>query len=226
MQTAEHPGSRVGEPGVRSQPVGQRARTALTGGGTDGNEQLTSLAGAVLIVLLAALGITIVRIGQLIWLHLFLGLVLLGPLAVKIASVGYRFARYYTRNQAYRSKGPPGLLMRSIAPVVVTSTVVVFASGILLLIVGRRGRDQYLLVHKASFVVWLVFTAIHVLGHVPIVMRALGSRGADSELSGSAGTAGRWIALLAAVVGGLVLAIVLIPQFGPWTAHASFLHQH
>ena len=63
--------------------------------GTDGNELLTSMTGAVLIVLLAVLGITILRIHQLIWLHLFLGLVLIGPITIKMASTGYRFARYY-----------------------------------------------------------------------------------------------------------------------------------
>src|SRR5690348_3796613 len=113
-----------------------RARRAksLTGGGTDGNELLTSMTGAVLIVLLAVLGVTILRIHQLIWLHLFLGLVLIGPITIKMASTGYRFARYYTRDPAYRSKGPPEPLMRMTAPVVVGSTVVVFATGILLLI--------------------------------------------------------------------------------------------
>jgi hypothetical protein len=68
-----------------------RLRDLITGGGTDGNELLTSMTGAVLIVLLAVLGVTIVRIGQLIWLHLFVGLVLLGPVAAKLASTGYRF---------------------------------------------------------------------------------------------------------------------------------------
>ncbi|MGZ6624610.1 MAG: hypothetical protein ACXVE8_03320, partial [Solirubrobacteraceae bacterium] len=63
----------------------------LLGGGTEGNERLTVLTGALLIVLLAVLGITIVRIGQLLWLHLFLGLVLIGPVALKLASTGYRF---------------------------------------------------------------------------------------------------------------------------------------
>jgi hypothetical protein len=36
------------------------------------------------------------------------------------------------------------------------------------------------------------------------------------------GAAGRWLALAGALVGGLVLAIVLLPQFAPWTAHAVF----
>jgi hypothetical protein len=207
----------------------RRARRAksVTGGGTDGNELLTSMTGAVLIVLLAVLGITILRIHQLIWLHLFLGLVLIGPITIKMASTGYRFARYYTRNAAYRSKGPPEPLMRMTAPIVVASTVVVFATGILLLIAGPSGRGQYLFLHKASFVIWLGATAVHVLGHLVDLRRSLLPTHEPSGLSGSSpGTAGRWIALAGALVGGVVLAIALIPQFAPWTVHAAFLHHH
>jgi len=71
------------------------AASASARGGVDGNGWLTTATGIVLIVLLAVLGVTIVRIGQLIWLHLFLGLLLVGPVALKLASTGYRFARYY-----------------------------------------------------------------------------------------------------------------------------------
>lgn len=49
---------------------------------------------------------------------------------------GYRFARYYTHGEAYRRKGPPELWLRLIAPVVVMSTVIVFASGVVLLFDG------------------------------------------------------------------------------------------
>jgi hypothetical protein len=157
----------------------KRARRAksVIGGGTDGNELLTSMTGAVLIVLLAVLGITILRIQQLIWLHLFLGLVLIGPFAIKMASTGYRFVRYYTRNPAYRFKGPSGPLMRLTAPIVVASTLVVFATGLLLLIVGPNGRGQYLFLHKASFVIWLGATAVHVLGHLWFAAESAGQCG-------------------------------------------------
>ncbi len=40
------------------------------------------------------------------------------------------------------------------------------------------------------------------------------------------GGAGRWIALTGALVGGLVLAIVLIPDFAAWTAHGALHHHH
>lgn len=187
----------------------------LTGGGTAGNERLTSLNGALLLVLLAALGITILRIGQLMWPHLFLGLLLLGPVAVKMASTGYRFIRYYTHDPAYRSKGPPQVALRAIAPLVVTTTAIVFISGVLLLVDGPSSRSALLPIHKVSFIVWGVFTGLHVLGHLPRMLPALRDAPSDS----SPGAAGRWITLAGAVVAGLILAIALIPQFGPWTGH-------
>jgi hypothetical protein len=227
VQTVQPADTRVGEP-FRRPPVRPSRRDVLTGGGTAGNERLTSITGAILIALLAVLGITILRIGQLIWLHLFLGLLLLGPLALKMASTGYRFARYYTSNASYRAKGPPAPAMRLLAPLVVASTAIVFASGILLLRAGPGGRDQYLFLHKASFVVWLGVTAVHVLGHLPVMARSLRPGGFPDGLRGSPpGAAGRLVALVAALACGAVLAVALIPQFTPWTAHTSVLrHDH
>jgi hypothetical protein len=212
----------------------------LTAGGTDGNERLTSEAGAVLFVLLAALGITILRIGTLLWIHLFVGLLLLGPVALKLISTGYRFTRYYTSEPRYRRKGPPELALRLLAPLVVLSTLVVFASGVALLLRGPSSRGSLLLIHKVSFFVWLAVTALHVLGHLRDMRRTLlgaravrgavfastGAAGGDSPLppaggseragSEPTGRSGRALALAAALLAGLVLALALIPQFGPW----------
>ena len=63
-------------------------------GGARGNALLTSLLGAVLLVLLAVEGATIPLIHQLLSVHVFVGLLLLGPVALKLGSTGYRFARY------------------------------------------------------------------------------------------------------------------------------------
>src|SRR6202035_2912224 len=79
----------------------------LTGGGTRGNERLTAVTGAVLIVLLAVIGMTIISIRPLIWVHLFVGLLLIGPVVLKVGTTGYRFVRYYTRDPSYRRKGAP-----------------------------------------------------------------------------------------------------------------------
>ncbi len=229
MRPIESAESRLTKAGRLTRTGGRarRGRSPWLGGGTDGNEQLTATMGVVLVVLLAVLGITILRIQQLISVHLFVGLLLLGPVAVKMASAGYRFFRYYTRNVAYRRKGPPEWLMRVIAPVVVLSTVIVFGSGVVLLFQGPAQRGQWVEIHKVSFIVWLVFTGLHVLGHLqrlPVSLRAVST---NTDLVGSAaGRAGRWITIAGALAGGVVLAIALIPDFSLWTAHGAFVHGH
>jgi hypothetical protein len=79
-----------------------------------------------------------------------------------------------------------------------------------------------------TFIVWIVFTSLHILGHLPAVARALGIGGREQlrRVNAAGGATGRWIALTGALVGGLVLAIVLIPSFASWTAHSVFLHHH
>jgi integral membrane sensor domain MASE1 len=89
------------------QNVGTRASTrsthgSLLSGGTAGSELLTAATGAVLIALLAVIGVTIVSLTRLLWIHLVVGMLLIGPLALKLASAGYRFARYYTANPRSR----------------------------------------------------------------------------------------------------------------------------
>ena len=201
---------------------------AITGGGTTGNERLTAASGAVLLVLLAALGVTIIRIGQLLWLHLFLGMLLIGPLALKLASTGYRFIRYYSGSVAYRRKGPPHALLRAMGPVVVLSTLIVLASGVALLFAGPSSRGTLLLIHKLTFFVWLAFVGLHVLVHLPSILPALRSdygptAGLSSDVSGRTG---RTLALAGALVGGLVLAVLVIPEFGPWLHASGHLHHH
>jgi hypothetical protein len=196
-------------------------------GGTTGNELLTTVTGAVLIVLLAVIGITIIRLTPLLSVHLFVGLVLVGPLLLKLASTGYRFVGYYTGNPRYRGKGAPPTPLRLIAPIVVISTVTVMASGIALLFAGPRSRSTLLPIHKVSFFIWIAFTSIHVLGHLPTLWQGLRADYGTARLQGQAtdGRAGRVLSLASALVLGVVIAILLIPQFGPWL-HAHNLHHH
>ncbi|MBV9196578.1 MAG: hypothetical protein JO168_20770 [Solirubrobacterales bacterium] len=228
MQTGQR-GAVASPPAAAS---GQRRRAAQRsaawfGGGTTGNEQLTATAGAILLVLLPLLGLTIVLIGQLMSEHLFIGLLLLGPVGLKMASTGYRFARYYTHDPVYRHKGPPELVLRLIAPIIVLSTVVVFATGILLLFVGPSHRGTPVLIHKVSFIVWLVFTGLHVLGHVPRLGRSLRVARARVEHPGrSPGAAGRALTIAGALLAGVVLAVSLIPQYHVWTAPGAIPHHH
>jgi hypothetical protein len=166
--------------------------------------------------------VTILRLGQLLWVHLFVGMVLIGPMLLKLASTGYRFARYYTGDPAYREKGPPATPMRLLAPFVVISTVVVMGSGVALLFAGPSSRGTLFPIHKLSFFAWLAFTGLHVLGHLldlPAPLRA--DYRTNADLSGrQPGRDGRVLSLAGVLVAGLVLAVLVIPQFGPW------LHAH
>jgi hypothetical protein len=190
----------------------------LFAGGPAGNERLTGATGALLLVLLAIEGVTIVFLGQLLGLHMFVGLLLIPPVALKLGSTGYRFIRYYTASPSYRRKGPPPAVLRVIAPIVVLSTVAVFASGVALLFAGPGSRHALLPIHKISFIVWIAFAGVHILGHLPgmaSVLRAdyAASRGRAAPVDGHAG---RDLALGGAVVAGVLLAVLLVPDFAAW----------
>jgi hypothetical protein len=187
------------------------------------------LTGAVLLVLLAVEGFTILRVGRLLTLHFFLGMLLLGPVALKAGSVIYRFVRYYTGSAPYRRKGPPAPLLRLLGPVIILLTAGVFGSGVILAVTGPR-QGPWLLLHKASFILWFCAMAIHVLAYLPRLPRLLAAeaRGAAHpdggaggrharravEVLGGRGT--RLALLLASLLAGLLIALLTVHLEGQW----------
>jgi hypothetical protein len=146
-------------------PAGDRAtRRALDGG--EANGRLTGTTAAVLLVLLAVEGVTILSVRSLLTAHVVIGMILVPPVFLKICSTGYRFFRYYTGAPAYRRKGPPAPMLRLLGPLVVVLTVAVLASGIGLLYSPAGIRSPLFRIHQASFVLWFAVLAIHVLGHL------------------------------------------------------------
>jgi hypothetical protein len=197
---------------VRAESTSAVRTRRLGRGGVVGNARLTSLAGALLVVLLAVEGATIPFLGSLLSVHIFVGMLLLGPVALKLAATGYRFARYYARSPDYVRHGPPLPLLRVVvAPVLVLSTLTLFGTGVLLLAIPQRGA--LLGLHKASFIVWFGATAIHVLVYA---VRAASWAGAD--LRGRR-VGGEWLrlALLVLALGaGVAIAVVTFPLASPW----------
>lgn len=183
-------------------------------GGSDGNERLTASAAVMLIALLAVEGATILFIRPLITMHVFVGLLLLPPILLKLASTGWRFLRYYTKSRPYVLKGPPHIVMRAlVAPVVVLSTVVLFGTGIAMLAVHPRS-GPLLGLHKASFVVWLAATGVHVLFYLPRLPRIVS---ADLRRSSRLPARGVRFGLLAASLGaGAVFALSAYHLARPW----------
>ena len=144
-----------------------RPRRASRTGGVDGNERLTAMVAALLLVLLFLVGLTVPVANVQTRLHVFLGVVVIPPVLLKVASTSWRFIRYYSGNFSYRRKGPPTPLLRLLGPVIVVLTLVMLFSGVGLVIVAPRSmHSQLSQIHRASFIVWFAVTAVHVLGHL------------------------------------------------------------
>jgi hypothetical protein len=192
-----------------------RARPDGTGGVT-GNERLTALTGVVLLIGFAVEGVTILRIGRLLTLHFFLGLLLIGPVVLKIGSTVYRIARYYTRSAPYVRRGPPALPLRLLGPLVIATSLAVLGTGVLLAFAGP-GPGPWLLLHKASFVLWFGVMTLHVLAHIWRLPRILRNADGDPPVRLPGGIT-RWLLVAASLAGGLVIALLAVHLTGPWEA--------
>jgi hypothetical protein len=196
-----------------------RERRRATGlGGADGNELLTIGAATVLTILLLAEGVTILQMRGLLGAHMFIGLMLIPPVLLKLGSTGYRFARYYTGSTVYRAKGPPQLPLRLLAPALVATTVMVFATGVWLLLLGHRS-DQVLMLHKVSFIVWGGLFGVHFLAYAPRVGRSLADRaGARAH----PGRPFRGAVIVTAIAAGLALGLSLLSLIGAFHGRRDY----
>ena len=183
----------------------------------EANARLTATTGLLLLVMLAAEGITIASIRPLLSWHIAIGLALIPPVALKLGSTCWRFARYYLADPRYRRAGPPHPILRALGPVLVVTTAVLLASGVALWLAGPSAH-LLLTIHKASFVLWFAAMTIHVLAHVPRAGRLaradLGSRHGTSSAVPLRAT--RQGAVVASLVAGLVVALSTRGLAGGW----------
>lgn len=187
--------------------------------GVEGNSRLTSTTGVLLLVLLAVEGVTVLRVRQLITLHVYLGLILLGPVALKTATTVYRFARYYTGSAPYVRKGPPHVVLRLLGPLVIVTSLTLLGSGVVLIVEARDQAGIWLTVHKASFILWFGAMALHVLGHLREALLA-----SYEELrAASRGRLARLAVVALSLVLGVAVAAAVYPSASGWTSdHEKF----
>ena len=191
--------------------------------GVQGNERLTATTGLVLLVLLAVEGFTVLSVRGMFGVHVFVGLLLIPPIGLKLLSTGYRFTRYYTGSRAYRQAGPPQPIPRIIAPILVLCTVVLFGSGVLLLLQGPQQGDSTRTIHTVAFFFWFWVMAVHVLTYV---WRTPGLVLADVSVRGHAlrGRVTRQSLVIGSVLLGVVAAVVFLPLDASWVQWLSFRH--
>ena len=166
------------------------------------NERLTAVAGLTLLVLaLVELGTLLLGLQRFLSWHVFVGFVLLPPLALKLGSTGWRFMRYYTRNADYRLKGAPILAMRMLAPLLVASTVLLFGSGVAMGLVHGQALVLARRIHGPAAVGWTIILGLHVLVYLRRAVRF---------------ARGRAVFLLATLVTGVAVGVATLPLDHDW----------
>ena len=183
-------------------------------GGVEGNARLTGATGTLIFVILAIEGVTILRVQRLLSAHVFVGMLLVPLVVLKIATTGYRFARYYRGAPEYTKKGPPPVILRLAGPIVVVATVAVFVTGIAALLAGPSTR-WILEAHKASFIVWFGVTTVHVLGHI-LETPALAVADWRRQRLKAGGTVARRGIVALVLVAGLALGLVALGWVHKW----------
>jgi hypothetical protein len=198
----------------------------VTQPGVEGNSRLTAVNGVVLLILLAVEGLTILSVRELITLHVYLGILLLGPVALKCASTAYRFARYYTGAPSYVARGAPHVVLRVLGPIAILSSVAVIGTGIGLIYTGPDHSEPLLTLHKGSFIVWCVAMTLHVLGHALEASRVTWRELRDPRTSATTRRR-RWrsLAIVASLLAGVGLATALYPSAHAWTSGQYTRHE-
>jgi hypothetical protein len=203
----------------RSDPVLPRT------GGPAGNASLTAWTGLLLLVLLLAEIVTLLDVRGLISWHVAIGALLVPPALLKSATTGWRIARYYAGSEAYRSAGPPPLLLRLLGPLVVISTLAVLVSGVALVLLGEEAsresivtvfgqRIDAITLHQASFIAWAVTTGLHVMGRlVPALQTTLVRQHHEA---GRPGGPARAALLLGVLAVSALCAYLVLGDLGNW----------
>ncbi|KPV42882.1 hypothetical protein [Alicyclobacillus ferrooxydans] len=181
------------------------------------NERLTAMAAAILFLLIATELVITANLHKLITVHIFVGVLLSGPLLVKMGSTGYRFMRYYSGSPVFVEKGPPHWLLRLAAPFLVLLTIMVFVSGFTLAFVGPEHMGIFFDVHAASVALWIPVVAVHIYAHIRKVPRLVANDLTNRRGYRVSGRNGRIGLNILALIVGLIAAIVMLPVSAPWS---------
>ena len=187
---------------------------------------MTAAVGIILLVLtVLELGTLLGGLQHFLSLHVFVGLVLLPPIALKLASTGWRFMRYYTRNEDYRVKGAPQLVMRLLAPLLVMFTLVLFGSGVAMGFLHGHTLEIARRLHGPAAFFWTLLVGLHVLVYIRRALRSAASDVVPATRKESAGARGRIYLIAAALAAGLVVGAATLPAQHNWL-HLPSRHFH
>ena len=185
----------------------------------EANARLTGLSGIVVLVLLIAELVTVVLGARgVLSLHAAIGLILVPPVLVKLASTTWRVVNYYRGAPAYARRGPPATVARVLGPFLTLAVVVLLVSGLALLLGPSSTHQIALPLHKVSFYLALLLIVAHLATHLPQAVHLAASdrmnRGAVALM-----VRARWMTILGSVLLGAMLALALAGNAEPYMHH-------
>jgi hypothetical protein len=190
-----------------------RARASRGGEGdarVEANARLTAMTALVLLLLvIAELATVVLGARGHLSLHVVIGLILVPPVLLKIGTTTWRMVSYYSGDAAYLEKGPPPVALRILGPFLVVLTFLVLGSGIGLVVVPRSLHSSLLIVHKASFYLWLATFLVHAVAHFKQMIRLAGRDVLARTRVLSAGARSRQLLLAGSLLLGGALALLL-----------------
>ena len=98
--------------------------------------------------------------------HFLVGFALMPLIGIKLASTGWRSARYYTRGREYRAAGSPSWPARLIAPLLIVSAVSVTASGVEMWSFQNQLNWPWTAIHNTAAFTFVTVLVVHVVLHV------------------------------------------------------------
>jgi hypothetical protein len=189
------------------------------------NARLVAITGLALLVLLPVPYASALSL-ELLWrVHYFSGLLLIPLLAVKLAGTGWRAFRYYLGDRGFREDGPPHPMPRITAPILVLSTVVLFFSGVEMML-GADRFGAWSTIHNGAAVVFTGALGLHLLAHLWDTPGEVAADVAPSRVAAPERVSGsrRRVALTAvAFVIGITLATAAMPV-SQWQTRPAGLH--
>jgi hypothetical protein len=200
-------------------------------GGPAGNARLTAWAGVLLLVLFLVECFTLLGLDQMISAHILVGTMLVPLALLKTATTGWRIARYYAGDSAYRQAGPPPVLLRLLGPLVVLTALAVLGSGLALVPVGDASHDALftfagqrvdaITIHQACFFAWLVVVGVHTIVRLVPATRLAAGRAGPSSVEGRVSRATVLVVTLAV---GAVVGIAVLDVSASWTHGGGLGH--
>jgi peptidoglycan/LPS O-acetylase OafA/YrhL len=106
--------------------------------------------------------------------------------------------------------------MRLLAPLLVASTVVLFASGVAMGILHGHALDIARQLHGPASVVWMILVGVHVLRYLKRALIGAKDDIAPSSRAAVPGARGRTYLLAFSIVAGVVVGVATLPVDHHW----------